>query len=315
MSNNIYLSPNRTDNSIRDIYAVITDRYTLYMLECLSSADCNAGTLRDKTRNLLSHRQYYSRMSNLLRMDLVIRHGLSYRITSFGKIFLQLQLWSQQAFNSYWKLKMIDSLENLSEKEHESFIDGVITNSQIRSMLRSTITKVHEPSSYKEYSVTLSSEKELVGRHYNMMLVDDDRDILITLRAMLGPYDINVKTFDSSYDALKDFLNNEPNSYDMVILDIKMPGLNGLQLYQRIRAIDSRIKILFLSALSLREELASMLPDVPLYNVIGKPVSNNDFIKVVTKELRELPDRISDLQISRKQLLPTAEMISDNINK
>jgi DNA-binding NtrC family response regulator len=183
---------------------------------------------------------------------------------------------------------MIDSLENLSEKERESFINAVLTDSQIRKMLT---TPDYQPLSFKEDSATLSPEApspERVDRYCNVMLVDDDRDTLMTLEAILEPYRINVKTFDSSYDALKDFLNTEPHTYDLVILDIKIPGLNGLQLYQRFRAIDDGVKILFLSGLALRDELVTMLPDVPLSNVIGKPVTGDDFIEVITRELPDL---------------------------
>jgi two-component system, OmpR family, response regulator ChvI len=61
-----------------------------------------------------------------------------------------------------------------------------------------------------------------------------------------------------------------------------MPGLNGLQLYYRLKAINRNIKIVFVSALDAVPELISILPDVKATNdFIKKPVALDDFISAV----------------------------------
>ncbi|MGB6534150.1 MAG: response regulator [Candidatus Nitrosopolaris sp.] len=50
----------------------------------------------------------------------------------------------------------------------------------------------------------------------------------------------------------------DPSYYDLVITDIKMPTLNGLELYQRVRAININIKVLFVSAIDAEEILAGV---------------------------------------------------------
>ena len=63
-----------------------------------------------------------------------------------------------------------------------------------------------------------------------------------------------------------------------MILDIRMPNLNGLQLYHRLKAIDKDIKILFLSALEVSEEITSVFPELKYGDIIRKPISKEYFI-------------------------------------
>ena len=65
-----------------------------------------------------------------------------------------------------------------------------------------------------------------------------------------------------------------------------MPGLNGLQLYYRLKAINRNIKILFVSALDTVPELISILPGIKAANdIIKKPVALEDFISAVKNVL------------------------------
>ena len=65
-----------------------------------------------------------------------------------------------------------------------------------------------------------------------------------------------------------------------------MSGLNGLQLYYRLKAINRNIKILFVSALDAVPELVSILPDVKTTkDIIKKPVALEDFIGAVKNVL------------------------------
>jgi two-component system, OmpR family, response regulator ChvI len=75
-----------------------------------------------------------------------------------------------------------------------------------------------------------------------------------------------------SQEALYRFAQLDPSYYGLVILDIRMARLNGLQLYYRLKAINPNVKVLFLSALDAAEEMVSILPDVKLDDVIRKPV-------------------------------------------
>jgi CheY-like chemotaxis protein len=122
----------------------------------------------------------------------------------------------------------------------------------------------------------------------NILLVDDEEDILYTFKESLASEGYNVEAFVDPMEALTYFAKSKPSHYNLVILDIRMPGLNGLQLYYRLKAINRNIKILFVSALDAVPELTSILPDVKTTNdIIKKPVALDDFISRVRTALTQ----------------------------
>lgn len=121
----------------------------------------------------------------------------------------------------------------------------------------------------------------------NIMLVDDQPDMLFTYRSFLEGQGFKVHTFTDPTVALKQFAKEDTSKYDLVVMDIRMPQLNGLQLYQRLRAINSTVRILFVTALDAADELISLLPDVASNQVIMKPVSRDRFLNHVDLAVRE----------------------------
>jgi two-component system response regulator ChvI len=117
---------------------------------------------------------------------------------------------------------------------------------------------------------------------YNIMLVDDEEDILYSFNAALTNNGYHVEAFSDSQEALECFAQS--THFDLVILDLRMPGLNGLELYSRLKAINRDVKILFLSALDVVPELVSILPDIKQDDILKKPVATEDFINAVKKK-------------------------------
>ena len=115
----------------------------------------------------------------------------------------------------------------------------------------------------------------------NIMLIDDQADILLTYRSFLEGQGFNVESFADPIVALRQFAQLDTSKYDLVVMDIRMPQLNGLQLYQRLRAINSTVRTLFVTALDAAEELITLLPDVAADQVIMKPVSRDRFLDYV----------------------------------
>jgi DNA-binding response OmpR family regulator len=118
-------------------------------------------------------------------------------------------------------------------------------------------------------------------------LVDDDRDILLTYESILTDEGYTVEAFSDSYKALQYFTSSGSSSSstamieDLVVMDIRMPDLNGLQLYYRVKAINPNIKILFISALDAAEELVTALPGIEQKYILRKPVDNEEFLNKV----------------------------------
>lgn len=166
-------------------------------------------------------------------------------------------------------------------------------------------TESHRPSSTAPLSSFSSSSttKEIVtgsrveseesssgAKLGRVMLVDDDQDILATFEALLSSQNIIVDCFKDAKYALKQFALAEPGYYNLVILDIRMPGLNGLQLYYRIKGVNKDIKVLFVSALEASEELISILPGIQAENILKKPVERNYFISTVRTILQRVTE-------------------------
>ena len=114
-----------------------------------------------------------------------------------------------------------------------------------------------------------------------IMLVDDEPDILLTYKIYLDSEGYKVDAFTDPREALMHFEHIDPNTYNLVLMDIRMPNLNGIQLYYRLKAINPNVKILFVSALDAAQEMISILPSIGLNDVIRKPVDKEQFLSKV----------------------------------
>jgi two-component system, OmpR family, response regulator ChvI len=122
------------------------------------------------------------------------------------------------------------------------------------------------------------------------MIIDDEPDILFTYKTFLISEGYAVEAFTESKEALKHFAEmNSSTYYNLVVMDIRVPGLNGLQLYYRLTAMNNAIKVLFVSALDAIEELVSILPSVNYDNILRKPVEKEYFINKIRSLLLLLP--------------------------
>ena len=114
---------------------------------------------------------------------------------------------------------------------------------------------------------------EKISKTHHILLVEDDLDVLFTYKLALDSENFNVDAFSDPHIALRSFAEHPVSYYDLVILDIRMPRLNGLQLFYRLKAIDTNIKILFVSALDAAEELTNILPGLTFDDVLRKQVN------------------------------------------
>ena len=118
-----------------------------------------------------------------------------------------------------------------------------------------------------------------------IMLVDDEPDILLTYKTYLDSAGYKVDAFTDPREALMHFEHIDPNAYNLVLMDIRMPNLNGIQLYYRLKAINPNIRILFVSALDAAQEMVSILPGMGLDDVIRKPMDIEQFLSKVKTAL------------------------------
>ena len=117
-----------------------------------------------------------------------------------------------------------------------------------------------------------------------ILVVDDEPDLTILCKMILEDEGFTVDAFTDSLLALSNF---KPNFYDLVILDIKMPGMDGFELYKKILELDDHANICFLTASEMyyekfRDKEYSFI-DRELF--IHKPIENEDLIKKINKIL------------------------------
>jgi CheY-like chemotaxis protein len=117
-----------------------------------------------------------------------------------------------------------------------------------------------------------------------ILLVDDEPDVTYTIKNILEDNGLQVDTFNDPITALKSYTSN---FYDLVILDIKMPKMDGFELCIKIREKDLKVKICFLTASEMYyEKFRKARSEFGRLNgedcFIQKPVKNDDLIRKLT---------------------------------
>ena len=118
-----------------------------------------------------------------------------------------------------------------------------------------------------------------------ILLVDDEPDITLTFRLVLEDNGFVVNAFNDSPLALSSF---KQGLYALALIDIKMPKINGFDLYKEIRKLDNRIKVCFMTAFDIkRDELNAELPALKEENpvIFRKPIKIEDLVSGINAEL------------------------------
>jgi len=113
------------------------------------------------------------------------------------------------------------------------------------------------------------------------MVVDDEKDILSILKSGLeSKGGFVVDTFSSGEAALQTIVSKAPGFYDLVLTDIRMPKMNGFELYRRIRDKNASIPIAFITAFEINEdEFSKVMPSIKVRDFIKKPIRIPDLIE------------------------------------
>jgi two-component system catabolic regulation response regulator CreB/two-component system response regulator ChvI len=104
------------------------------------------------------------------------------------------------------------------------------------------------------------------------------RDIALVLKKGLESQGFQADAFDEPESALMNF---RAGHYDLILTDMRMPKMNGIELYQEIRKIDAKVKVCFLSAY---EEVRKALPEPVCF--IKKPISISNLLRIIRSELK-----------------------------
>ena len=125
-----------TLHTIDHVLVAISDKQSLDLFRYIAGTNGDSDSLRAKMN--LTRKQYYSRLSRMIKVGLVKRKNGKHFLTAFGKVVYDAQTTIEKAVTNFWKLKAVDSLEmsdELPEEERLKLIDGLLDNNEIKEIL------------------------------------------------------------------------------------------------------------------------------------------------------------------------------------
>ena len=126
--------------TVADILESISDEKALGLFKTIALAKPDSEILITKTQ--LSRKQYYSRMSVLMRSGLVRRNKGRYALTAFGKVVYDIEITIDIALENLWKLRAVDLVqveEALSKEEQTRILNTLIDSAKIKDVLLARI--------------------------------------------------------------------------------------------------------------------------------------------------------------------------------
>lgn len=116
-----------------------------------------------------------------------------------------------------------------------------------------------------------------------ILVVDDEPDLTYILKTGLEDTGLfEVDTFNDPELALSAF---KPGKYDFLLIDVKMPKMNGYELYDKIRDIDSKVKSCFITAYEINyQALREQFPTLEM-ECYAKPLEISELVRKINTEL------------------------------
>ena len=120
-------------------------------------------------------------------------------------------------------------------------------------------------------------EKSTVAEGASISVVDDDESMREAIKTLIGSMGLSVEEFSSG----EDFLNSRRSQdSDCLILDVRMPGLGGLELQRRLVACNSPVPIVFITAHYSEEERTRAM-EAGAVAFLGKPFIEQDLFDAI----------------------------------
>jgi two-component system, OmpR family, response regulator ChvI len=126
-----------------------------------------------------------------------------------------------------------------------------------------------------------NNNDSLKNNKKRILIVDDEPDVIIVFKMVLEMNGFEVDAYDNPLSVLSNF---KPNSYDLLLLDIKMPQMNGFELYKKLRTVDDKVKVCFITAYEdYRKEFKESFPELnEVKYFIRKPTAIEDLVNHVS---------------------------------
>jgi DNA-binding response OmpR family regulator len=160
---------------------------------------------------------------------------------------------------------------------HEGMCDDKITKSN-----KHEHTSLSEPASSQKETVNMTTiEEKRLSKV--ILIIDDDPDMTSVFSLGLQDEGFEVYAYNDPLEVLSKF---RPNFYDLLLVDINMPKMNGIELSRQILELDANVKICFITAGEANVEvLRELYPTSGIGCFIKKPVTIDQLVRRVKAEL------------------------------
>ena len=141
---------------VADVLKTIADDKSLVLFNTIALSNSDSDILISTLH--LTRKQYYARLSALLKAGLVKREMARYYLTTLGMILYHAQEIIGKTLNQYWNLKAIDSINvtcngELPQDQFHRMIDTLITNQEIKDILQQIKEKSHKSEEVKKITI------------------------------------------------------------------------------------------------------------------------------------------------------------------
>ena len=153
-----------------------------------------------------------------------------------------------------------------------------------------------------------TSSKELASRTLNspfLMIVDDEHDIVDVLRMSLKRSGFRVDAFYGPLESLNQFRSGK---YDLALIDVKMPVMDGFTLYKHMKVIDPQLKVCFMTAMSEAGIIGESISEIPRVCIAKKPISTNELILLLRAELDSMNQDVDNIDLHPPPPQSSAEL-------
>lgn len=124
-----------------------------------------------------------------------------------------------------------------------------------------------------------------------LLIVDDDSDIVQVLKMGLVRNGFSVEAFTNPQEALQSFKSNA-ESYCLVLSDIRMPSLSGIQLSRKLKEVNPNVKVVLMTAFEIRDdEFSKAFPSTQVDGFVQKPIGIKDLTDKILSLIGDTKNR------------------------
>ena len=140
----------------------------------------------------------------------------------------------------------------------------------------------------------LSDKKNNDKSPAKLLIVDDDPDIVQVLKLGLQKNGFLVNAFTNSEEALQSFKSNAED-YCLMLSDIRMPGLSGIQLARKVKETNPVVKVVLMTAFEIRDsEFSKVFPSMHVDGFVQKPIRIGDLTNKILSIIGETRRRLDE---------------------